>query len=200
MKNILKLVFNILMVVGILILAGANIAMAYIMFAPDTLPKPFYLMYILPTQAAEEDSGNPTPEIPNTTQAVETPTVNFAELKPGQGLMIDTGSKIVNLIDATGRKYLRVGVALEFAPSDPTFYELPEADKTTYINTFNQEMTARLPVINDVLITLFTSQTFDSVYTAEGKEILREKIKTSINNQMPDQHVIYVYFTEFVVQ
>jgi flagellar FliL protein len=200
MKNILKLALRFLMIVVILILAGANLAMAYIMFAPDTLPKPFYLMYLMPTQPVAEETSMPPQSDSNPPQATEGETINFTDLKPGQGLMVDTGSKIVNLIDPTGRKYLRVGVVLEFAPTDSAYFTLPEEQKATYINTFNQEMSARLPVINDVLITLFTSQTFDSVYTADGKETLRGKIKTLINSQLPDQHVIYVYFTEFVVQ
>jgi flagellar basal body-associated protein FliL len=199
MAKILKLVLRILLIMGILILAGTNIAMAYIMFAPDIYPKPFYLMYLIPTEQVEDVASNPSHPYPDATQ---TPVLNFDvnDLKPGQGIMVDTGSKIVNLIDPTGRKYLRVGVVLEFAPTDPNYPNMTEEEKSTYINTINQEMTTRLPVINDVLITLFTSQTFDSVYTADGKEALREKVKTLINNQMPDQYVIYVYFTEFVVQ
>jgi flagellar basal body-associated protein FliL len=196
MNKILKLVLKILLIIGILVLVGGNLAMAYIMFAPDTYPKPFYLMYLLPTQAAPE--SDPSLLNPDSAKAAE--AIDPSMIKPGQGLMVDTGSKIVNLIDPTGRKYLRVGVVLEFAPTDPAYYEMPDEEKSAFINTFNTEMSSRLPVINDVLITLFTSQTFDSVYTADGKETLRENIKNMLNTQMPDQHVIYVYFTEFVVQ
>lgn len=114
--------------------------------------------------------------------------------------MVDTGSKIVNLVDPTGRKYLRVGVVLEFAPHDPAYFEMNEEEKKAYVTTFNQEMESRLPIINDILITLFASQTFEKVYTAEGKENLRQQIKELINQQLPEFHVIAVYFTEFVVQ
>lgn len=191
MKNILGLLPKILLALALFILVVTNLAIAYIFFAPDTLPKPFYPIYAIPNQVSaateEPDKGESEP-------------VDLSHLPPGQGLMVDTGSKIVNLIDPTGRKYLRVGVVLEFAPTDAKYFEMKEEEKNAYIATFNSEMESRLPVINDILITLFASQTFEKVYTAEGKEHLRQQIKELINQQIPEYHVIYVYFTEFVVQ
>lgn len=191
MKNILGLLPKILLGLALFILVVTNLAIAYIFFAPDTFPKPFYPLYAMPQEV--------TPALGEESHEGEK-TVNLSNLPPGQGLMVDTGSKIVNLVDPTGRKYLRVGVVLEFAPTDPKYFEMPEEEKKAYITTFNQEMESRLPVINDILITLFASQTFDKVYTAEGKEHLRQQIKELINQQLPEYHVIYVYFTEFVVQ
>lgn len=192
MKNILGLLPKILLGVALFILVITNLAIAYIFFAPDTLPKPFYPLYAMPgqvvaTTAQEGEKG-------------EGENIDLSHIPPGQGLMVDTGSKIVNLVDPTGRKYLRVGVVLEFAPTDPKYFEMPEEEKKAYVTTFNQEMETRLPVINDILITLFASQTFEKVYTAEGKEHLRQQIKELINQQLPEYHVISVYFTEFVVQ
>lgn len=191
MKNILGLLPKLLLGLVLFILVVTNLAIAYIFFAPDTLPKPFYPLYAIPSEvsAATEESKKD-----------EGHQVDLSHLPPGQGLMVDTGSKIVNLVDPTGRKYLRVGVVLEFAPTDPQYFELNEEEKNAYIATFNKEMESRLPVINDILITLFASQTFEKVYTAEGKEHLRQQIKELINQQIPEYHVIYVYFTEFVVQ
>ena len=114
--------------------------------------------------------------------------------------MVDTGTKIINLVDQTGRKYLRVGVVLEFAPPDPAYFSMVEEEKAAYLTTFNENMELKLPVINDIIITLLSSQTFESVYTAEGKEMLRQKIQEQINKQLPEYNVIFVYFTEFVVQ
>ena len=191
MKNILGLLPKILLGLALSILVVTNLAIAYIFFAPDTLPKPFYPLYAIPSQvsAATEESGKGEGE-----------EVDLSHIPPGQGLMVDTGSKIVNLVDPTGRKYLRVGVVLEFAPSDPKYFEMSEEEQKAYVTTFNKKMESRLPVINDILITLFASQTFEKVYTAEGKEHLRQQIKELINQQIPEYHVISVYFTEFVVQ
>ncbi len=192
MKNILGLITKILLGLALFILVVTNLAIAYIFFAPDTFPKPFYPLYALPQQM--------TPTTEEGDEHGKGEQIDIAHLPPGQGLMVDTGSKIVNLVDPSGRKYLRVGVVLEFAPTDPAYFEMNEEEKKAFITTFNQEMESRLPVINDILITLFASQTFEKVYTAEGKEHLRQQIKEMINQQLPEYHVIYVYFTEFVVQ
>jgi len=114
--------------------------------------------------------------------------------------MVDTGTKIVNLIDPSGRKYLRVGIVLEFAPTDLRYYTMEVEEKTAFITTFNEEVNARLPIMNDVIITLLANQSFESVYTAEGKENLRKSLMDTINTQLPEYRVIFVYFTEFVVQ
>ncbi len=192
MKNILSLIPKILLGFALFILVVTNLAIAYIFFAPDTFPKPFYPLYALPQEI--------TPAAAAEEEHTEGEGLDPSTLHPGQGLMVDTGSKIVNLVDPTGRKYLRVGVVLEFAPHDPAYFEMNEEEKHAYVTTFNQEMESRLPIINDILITLFASQTFEKVYTAEGKEKLRQQIKELINQQLPEFHVIAVYFTEFVVQ
>ncbi len=193
--KIMKILPKILLGFVLFILTLTNLAVAYIIFAPDNLPKPFYLLYAVPSQLT------PSAPVESPTVPKPTPQIKITNLEPGQGLMVDTGSKIVNLVDPTGRKYLRVGVVLEFAPTDPAYFDLktPE-EKKAYIDNFNQEIEAKMPIINDTLITLFTSQTFDTVYTAEGKEALRAQIKDNLNKQLPEYQIIAVYFTEFVVQ
>ncbi|MBN1537979.1 MAG: flagellar basal body-associated FliL family protein [Anaerolineales bacterium] len=203
MKNILKLLPKILMILGGLTVVGVNLAIAYIMFAPDNLPKPFYLMY---AATADQAAGGVAPSDetslePSVAQAAEAPEIVATPvLERGQGFMVDTGTKIINLVDQTGRKYLRAGVVLEFVPQDPEYYSMAEEEKTAYETAFNEEMGLKLPVINDIIITLLSSQTYESVYTAEGKEILRQKILEQVNEQLPENNVIFVYFTEFVVQ
>jgi len=44
-----------------------------------------------------------------------------ADVKPGQGIMLDTSTKIVNLADAGGKKFIRCTATLEFAPNDAKF-------------------------------------------------------------------------------
>jgi len=65
---------------------------------------------------------------------------------------------------------------------------------------FNQEVEDSLPIINDSLISELSSKTFEEVYTAEGKEQIREEIVTLLNEKLADHHIMNVYFTEFVVQ
>ncbi|MCI0521600.1 MAG: flagellar basal body-associated FliL family protein [Chloroflexi bacterium] len=219
MKKILAFLPKLGIALLVLPLIGVNLAMAYIMFAPDTWPKPFYLQYVFPTlpenASAETNNGGketahaaePKPAASSEhssssgseESAAEAPSVPL-EIRPGQGLMVDTGSKIVNLVDPTGRRYLRTGIVLEYAPRDLTYYVMTGEEKALFLEEFNAEIETILPVVNDIIITALSTQTFESVYTAEGKEALRAQIMNTINSQVPEQRIIFVYFTEFVVQ
>ena len=61
-------------------------------------------------------------------------------------------------------------------------------------------MRARLPQTRDLLLTLFTSKTFDDIRTPEGKQQLREEIIARVNQVLDRDLAKAVYFTEFIVQ
>ncbi len=192
--NFTKSIPKVFLYVGLGAVLIMNLVLAFVMLAPPQIYDPIYERI---WGAAATPQASPTPKAAVATQ--ETPPA-LLEIRPGQGLMFDTGSKIVNLIDPTGRKYLRIGIVLEFAPTDLAYYTMPAEQKTLFEEEFSKEITLKQPIINDAIITLVSSKSFDSVYTAEGKEQLRKEILEKINQQIPEQRVIYVYFTEFVVQ
>lgn len=203
--QVLKLLARALAVLLLIATTVINLAMAYIMFMPDHFPKPFYLSYYmptpLPTASSEATEGSPIFNPPPAQAAPEEGTAIVPhEIKPGQGVMIDTGIKIVNLAEPGGRKYVRINVVLEFAPTAPEYFSESEEERQAFIQAFQEELAARIPVINDGLITLLSSKRFEDVYTAEGKEALRQQIMDLINARLPEYKVIYAYFTEFVVQ
>lgn len=177
---------------------GITFFMAYIMIAPDDWPKPFYLQYRAVTPSAENVAHAAEPTLAPI--PTEPPPAVAVEIRAGQGLMVDTGAKIVNLAEPSGRRYIKVNIVLEFAPTDLEYYTMGEEEKIAYETEFFAEIDTKLPVINDLLITELSSQTFESVYTADGKETLREQITELLNTRLPEYRVIFVYFTEFVVQ
>lgn len=89
---------------------------------------------------------------------------------------------IANLADDGGRRYLKATFQVDFGSSVPG------------------NMQARLPQVRDLLLTLFTSKTFDDIRTPEGKQQLREEIIARINQVLDRDVVKAVYFTEFIVQ
>ncbi len=206
MGAIKKLLPKLLIGLAILPLVLLNVAMAYIIFAPNEWWKPFYLEYgeVKAASPEGEEGAAGTPGATESPEAGMVPTIEPhgapVQIPPGHGLMIDTGAKIVNLGDPSGRKLLRAAIVLEFAPADLKFYSMEGEEKTLFTEEFTTELNEKLPVINDILITLLSSKTFDSIYTAEGKELLRQDIINTINTQLPEYRVIFVYFTEFVVQ
>jgi flagellar basal body-associated protein FliL len=190
-SSILNIVLRILATVVLLMVALLSIATAYIVLAPDTMPKPFYLQYYMPTVV-------PTSEATPTVTPSPTP-LPIIDVKPGEGLMVNSGTKIVNLADPTGKKYIRVTVVLEFAPTNPNYLNMTAEEKTAYTTEFNTEVTAKMPLIDDTIITLLSTKTFDTLYTADGKENLRAEILERVNSRLEGSHVLAIYFTEFVV-
>ncbi len=210
----------------VLMMVCINLWIAYIMFAPDTMPKPFYLSYQTePGQAnqpAAQSNAQQPAEKSNTTAPVQAPIPKAPsvplEIKAGQGIMFDTGTKIVNLADPSGRRYIKTNIILEYAPNDITYF-LENKDQTaaadgaqqpkaeagaapvmTYADRFKQELEPKRPLIDDTIITLLSSKNFDQVYSAGGKEELRKEIMAMLNSRMPEYRIIFVYFTEFTVQ
>lgn len=210
---IFNIVGRILIGLGLASIAGMNLLMGYIMFAPDELPKPFYLAYRDITAApfagepAAVQGTEQAGQAAATSSLTEQPEI-VATTQPGQGIMVETGTKIVNLADPGGRRYLKATIVLEVAAPPEVLAATAQAGKdggeggspNAALTAFNDEINKRIPMINDTLTTLLSSKTFESIYTVEGKEALRLEILTEIDKRLPDLHVIAVYFTEFVVQ
>jgi flagellar FliL protein len=91
-------------------------------------------------------------------------------------------------------------IVVEFAPDNPEYATLPEEEKTAYLTGFEDKLNSRLPIMDDTVITLLSTKTYDDLYTADGKERLRTEIMNVLTNKLPDLHIISIYFTEFVVQ
>lgn len=194
LNKILK-ALNAITQVILLITAFVSLITAYVVFAPDELPKPFRLVYdygatlTTPVTVAAE------------TVAEATPAPEAAhEIIPGEGIMLNMSTKIINLVDPTGRKYIRVTIVAEFAPDNPEYESLPEEEKAAYLTEFEEKLNSRLPIMDDTVITLLSTKTYEDLYTAEGKEKLRAEIMQILSEKLVDLHLISIYFTEFVVQ
>lgn len=218
-SNILKIVLIVVFIIPSFLL---TFFMAYIMLAPDNWPKPFYLSYQYSGDTVAESTNSSHEETATESSSHEATSSSSSshgeegevvfeepdspapsallEIRPGQGIVIDTGTKIVNLAEPTGRQYIRVNVVLEYSPTDLSYYSMAAEEKLAYETGFIESIDARMPVINDGLISLLSSKGFEEVYTAEGKEHIRQEITEMLNTKIPEYRVIYVYFTEFVVQ
>jgi flagellar FliL protein len=103
---------------------------------------------------------------------------------PGEvGAMVALDPFIANLSDEDGRRYLKATLQLEFTKSQAP-----------------PDFTARLPLVRDLLLTLFSSKTFGEVRTPQGKAVLRDEIVARVNHALRSDVVKAVYFTEFIVQ
>jgi flagellar basal body-associated protein FliL len=191
-KKILTIVGKVILGIGLLSTSLLSFAGAYIIFAPDTWPKPFYLNYIYPTPIPVDAAL--TPSAP---QVTPTPEIVY---QPGQGLMISTGTKIINVTESNPSKYIRIGITLEFAPTDNKYAAMTAAEKTAYVTTFTNDINPKMPLVDDQIITVLSTKKFEDLYTAAGKEALRKELVEKVNARLePDFKIIAVYFTEFVI-
>lgn len=193
LDKILK-ILNAIAQVILIITAIISLLTAYIVFAPDNMPKPFRLVY--------DYSGNAVPSAaPEAADATPAPEATPAHVyTPGEGIMVDMSTKIINLVDPAGHRYIRVTIVVEVAPDNPEFQSLPEEEKTAYLSSFEEKITGRMPIMDDTVITLLSTKTYEDLYTADGKEILRQQIMQNLSQKLPDLQILSIYFTEFVVQ
>ena len=218
-SSILSIIGKVLLGIALLSIVGMNLVMGYIMFAPDELPKPFYLAYAT-TDVAASGGGAPIStaagseaggEQPTGGEATAVPTVS-GEVMPGEGVFIELGKKVVNLADPGGRRFLQATVVLELArPPEPTAVpgkkqptptvaEGSTVTESAAVVALREEVNRLLPVINDTVTSMLSSKTFEEVFTLEGKETLRSALKDTLNEKVPGLNVVAVYFTDFVVQ
>jgi flagellar FliL protein len=201
--KILK-ILNAVSQVILIITAIISLFTAYVIFAPDQMPKPFRLFYIYDpsavTPVAVVNNSDSEHAEETSSHSSSSSSSGDHEFQPGEGIMLNMSTKIINLVDPSGRKYIRVTIVVEFAPDNPEYESLAEEEKTHYMTEFEDKLNSRLPIMDDTVITLLSTKTYEELYTAEGKEHLREEIMTILSEKLPDLQIISVYFTEFVVQ
>lgn len=99
------------------------------------------------------------------------------------GILYPMKPFIVNLAEAAGKRYLKISIDLELSNKE-----------------VQTEINAHMAPIQDSLLILLSSKSFNDISTVEGKMRLRLEIIGRINNFLMQGHVKNAYFTEFVVQ
>ncbi|MGH9519074.1 MAG: flagellar basal body-associated FliL family protein [Terriglobales bacterium] len=99
--------------------------------------------------------------------------------------IVKLDSTVLNLADAGGSSYLRIGVSFGLhsaAPQDPAGDNAIES------------------VASDVVVNLASAQISDVLLTSSGKEDLKRAILAQLQRRMPEAKFTNVYFDEFLVQ
>ena len=223
-----------MLIVVVLMLILPIILGAYIMLAPDTMWKPLYVRVEMedvtpvagvasPPVAAVAPTDNHALQQPQQQrlQPLQPPTpVPVATVPPlqppGPGVMYQLGTKIVNLADPGGLRYLQTSIVLELHPELNAY--LAEQDAATGTATASgaesggreagahtdtaafSALDARRPIIDDVVMTTLSSKRYSDVSTIKGKQSLKEELIAAINKALGVPGVLNIYFTEFVVQ
>lgn len=124
-----------------------------------------------------------------------------------KGFILDLGDFILNLSDASPRKYLKVNVALEVSnkPEDAQA-EAPKKSEGgegggAAASPLEAEMAQFKPAIRDAVITTLSSKTAAEVSTVAGKELAKEQISEAVNGLFAgEREVLRVSFGQFIIQ
>ena len=57
-----------------------------------------------------------------------------------------------------------------------------------------------VPRLRDTVIRILSSKTATEILASEGKEKLKDEVRTAVNELLGEEKVLEVYFTEFIIQ
>jgi flagellar FliL protein len=92
---------------------------------------------------------------------------------------------------------------------EPFLVNLADKEESRFVKTtfqlgladdFKEDDKSSIAAMRDSIITLLSSKTADQILTAQGKDKLREEIRSRINAISPKIKVLEVYIVDFVVQ
>lgn len=105
-----------------------------------------------------------------------------AEVKT-DGLLYPIDPFTANLAQGDGpKRYIRISLVLKFTKE-----------------TKKEEVDARKPQISDAIISMLNSKKPEELLKREGKDYLREEIKTAINNFLIDGHLEDIFYVGFQI-
>jgi flagellar FliL protein len=122
-------------------------------------------------------------------------------------MMLPMRERIVNLSDPGVMRYLKVTITLEM--SDLSGKPLPTGEKYAERQAeMKKELGGTLPLIEDELTGILTARTSAELMSPEGKQRLRDEIKSRLNRSLEKlahdpkerQEILSVYFSDFIIQ
>ncbi len=97
------------------------------------------------------------------------------------GKVIPLETFIINLSGSKGRRIAKVNMEMEL-----------QGDEV------QSEIDRRKAQIRDIIIIILSSKTYDEVSSREGKDLLKNEIKDTLNAFLTKGKIVNVYFTEFI--
>jgi flagellar FliL protein len=97
------------------------------------------------------------------------------------GRVIPLETFIINLSGSKGRRIAKVNMEMELQGED-----------------VQTEIDRRKAQIRDIIIIILSSKTYDEVSNREGKDLLKNEIKDTLNAFLTKGKIVNVYFTEFI--
>jgi flagellar FliL protein len=106
------------------------------------------------------------------------------EGKDTPGVLKEVPRFVANLAQGDGpRRFLSLGITLKLSTDSK-----------------DEEIVQRMPQIKDAVISIINAKRPEDLMQAQGKHVLKEEIKASINSFLINGSVVDIYYTEFQIQ
>ena len=102
---------------------------------------------------------------------------------PDMGPIYPLETIIVNLLDPSGKRYLKIQIQLELDNE-----------------TLKVEIDKRMPQFKDAIISLLSSKTIPDINSVEGKMQLRAELAALFNQHLKSGKIANVFFMDFIIQ
>lgn len=102
---------------------------------------------------------------------------------PDMGPIYPLETIIVNLLDPSGKRYLKIQIQLELDNE-----------------TLKVEIDKRMPQFKDAIISLLSSKTIPDINSVEGKMQLRAELAALFNQHLKSGKITNVFFMDFIIQ
>lgn len=183
-KKSSKLKFIIIGLIVILLLVVILVVVYMLVLAPKGETADQTAQQNPAVQAAPAPAPAPAPAVQAPSPAmVGGMDMSVSNAEMGQIYPIPTLT--VNLADPTGITYLAITLALEFDPKNSDLFA---------------EVEAKMPRINDMIITTLSSKAYEEISTSQGKVNLKNEFLRRINAMLAKGRLYNVYITSFTVQ
>lgn len=117
------------------------------------------------------------------------------------GPAMDMGPFIVNLGNVNDRRYLRIGLSLDFQTRDPHYVNGNEDQRRLWVSELKAQLKKVEPIFQDVVVTSLSAKSPEELGSAAGKEELKAELIAKLNRHMPASTAVQnVYLTNFVIQ
>ena len=118
------------------------------------------------------------------------------------GPLVELGPFIVNLGNVNERRYLRVGLSLDFQTRDPAFTQASDNARATWVSSLKAKLKHKEAIFKDVIVTTLSAKQAENLGSTTGKEELKAELTARLNRYMEGEnaHVMDVYFTDFMIQ
>lgn len=117
------------------------------------------------------------------------------------GPALDLGPFVVNLGNVNDRRYLRVGLSLEFQTRDPHYVTGNQEQRSEWLSELKSDFKKLEPIFQDTVVTTLSAKTPEELGSATGKEELKSELIAKLNRHMPVNTTVQnVYLTNFIIQ